>query len=306
MDVRICCVCKRNENQTNMKRCSNVDTCTACKKSHYSKILSIPDFDNDLKLGHQSKIFKHLWMEGLNQPKTCLKHRDCSDFELLCDVTYKPDGTRDSQVCAKCRTRKITLFVNPPETKTAKTNRTTLKNYTLFYQSWPSIVQLVSKICKNLPNEIFKSSETIQHLQRKAVLNSSSTKDSTTNSEEQSIKLTNARVNTLPKLEVMGNLNHLFIALKNSNELRPYLRVPNNNKTTCTMNSYFKNKNVPENTPQTVNDTEQIRVTHRDRNFTVSRNLSPHLSNLLSTYHHMHAVYPSSRCAVDKYGQVYP
>ena len=132
----------------------------------YPKILNIPDFHKELKLGINGKILKHLWFEGLNDNSTCLQSKSLDNFANLCDVRYDENGDKPTQMCSKCRTRKICLKVNPPETKSAKGKAKRI-NFSIFYRFWPSIVRLISRNCKHFPDSYFEASKRIAMTRKK-------------------------------------------------------------------------------------------------------------------------------------------
>ena len=111
-------------------------------------ILKIPEFEKELKLGINGKIFKVLWFDGLNNNSTCHKQKSFNNFDKLCVITYDKNGHSSAQICSKCRTRKISLKANPPETKSAKASKA---NFKMFCRFWPEIVKMISSRCKNFP-----------------------------------------------------------------------------------------------------------------------------------------------------------
>ena len=144
MSTKTCCVCHRSEKSVHIKRCGNLDTCTGCKKSHYQffekmypKLFAIPDFEKELKLGENGSVFQKFWHDSLFTIRSCLRKQDLTDFKKLCEVTYDGLEHPEKQICTKCRTRKICLRANPPETKATKFSDLTRKKYECFYKNWP-------------------------------------------------------------------------------------------------------------------------------------------------------------------------
>ena len=212
----------------------------------YPKILAFPDFQQQLQLGFEGKVFQQLWFQNLYDKTSCLQNGYFDDFNKICQITYDENGDTAVQICSKCRTRKISLKACPPETKSAKLHK---KNYASFYRFWPEILSLISKRIKNFPSALFEASQAIQSLGEKE-------RQIKENKNVQRVQVCSLKFKTE---QLMFNLDNLFKNIHHSSEIRPYLRTPRNPQALPTF-SYSKDK-IEES---------DIKVTKMDRNFRIS------------------------------------